>query len=70
MVSAASNPPLHKTQGRGTNSFGTGGENRKSKAWATRPVVLPASCMGPFGKLRAGSSLGVLGEAEDSAASG
>jgi hypothetical protein len=32
--------------------------------------LVAASCIGPFGKLRASSSLGVLGEAENSAASG
>jgi len=34
MVSAASYPPLHRTQGRGTHSSGTGTEN--TEAWATR----------------------------------
>jgi hypothetical protein len=43
IVSAASNPPLHKTQGQGTHSFGTGGENWKSKAWATRHLGFPAA---------------------------
>src|SRR3984957_20858917 len=32
-------------------------------------AVVPTKCRGPFGRLRAGSSLGVLGEADDSAAS-
>jgi hypothetical protein len=39
MLSAASCPPLHKTQERGTHSFGAGSENRKSKGWATRPRI-------------------------------
>jgi hypothetical protein len=36
MVSAASFPPLQKTQGRGTHSFGTGKEEPDAKGWATR----------------------------------
>src|ERR1700722_8321643 len=34
MVPAASFPPLHRTQGRGTHSSGTGTEN--TQGWATR----------------------------------
>src|SRR5579862_7719550 len=36
MISAASYPPLYKTQGRGTHSFITGREKPSAKGWATR----------------------------------
>jgi len=36
MVSAASFPPLHKTQERGTHSFATGKE--RLRGWATCPL--------------------------------
>ena len=37
MLSAASCPPLQKTQGRGTHSFETGKENLPLKGRGTRP---------------------------------
>lgn len=37
MVSAASYPPLQKTQERGTRSFEMGKRKSSLKAWATRP---------------------------------
>ena len=43
-------------------SMWLGGGPRLSTEWIAWAVVVPASCMGP--------SLGALGEAEDSAASG
>jgi hypothetical protein len=41
MVAAASYPPLHKTQGRGTRSFETGEKN--FNGGATRPAVISPS---------------------------
>jgi hypothetical protein len=38
ILSAASFPPLHKTQGRGTHCLETG-NGEESEAWATRPTV-------------------------------
>jgi len=37
IVSAASFPPLHKTQGRGTHGFRTGKKKQGVEGWATRP---------------------------------
>ncbi len=39
MVPAASYPPLHRTQERGTHSSGTGTKN--TEGWATRPAYAP-----------------------------
>ena len=67
MVQAASYPPLHRTQERGTHSAGTGRENRKGhppmqmaarrKARATRPYLYEIKHVNFF----VSAAVGILG---------
>jgi hypothetical protein len=47
MISAASYPPLHKTQGRGTHSFITGKKKPSVKGRATRQLTIAIGAAQP-----------------------